>query len=234
MSIVSPVQSETFGWPFYRHILIYHRSNNIGVYCMLSNMCWLFWQNIMQKMLFHYSYNNRKKTYCQGLLLNCVISRLLYICLSQVFDNHIWVSLQKKYIFNYKEYQKILISDLFSLSLLPPSSNYVNQKNVHQYNYFGNYVSILQQYHNNPHWQFIFLSFFFIVARSLCILSIAPPLSSFYPDYLTILRCYVVRLGLERIWFQCHWKRRWINHVLLYPSPPVSHVICDLFPVLMF
>lgn len=32
MSIVSPVQSETFGWPFYRHILIYHRSNNIGVY----------------------------------------------------------------------------------------------------------------------------------------------------------------------------------------------------------
>ena len=129
---------------------------------MLSNMCWLFWQNIMQKMLFHYSYNNRKKTYCQGLLLNCVISRLLYICLSQVFDNHIWVSLQKKYIFNYKEYQKILISDLFSLSLLPPSSNYVNQKNVQQYNYFGNYVSILQQYRNNPHWQFIFLSFFLL------------------------------------------------------------------------
>lgn len=57
-----------------------------------------------------------------------------------------------------------------------------------------------------------------------------PPLSSFYPDYLTILRCYVDRLDLHGIWFQCHWKRHWIYcTTLFFILLCHSFFTCDLF-----
>ncbi len=73
----------------------------------------------------------------------------------------------------------------------------------------------------------LYFSLFFH-SRSL---SVAPPLSSFYPDYLTILRCHLVRLVCRNTISVIEKDSSFCLSFLL---PPVSHVICDLFPLLMF
>lgn len=73
------------------------------------------------------------------------------------------------------------------------------------------------QDHTNPLSPPTFLCFLsHRFSHDLFCLSLAPPLSSFYPDYLGILKCYVARLDLQRIWFDCHWKMYWINFTLQY------------------
>lgn len=196
---------------------------------MLSNTCWLFWQNIIRKKLFHYSYNNRKKGYCQSLLLNCNIPPLLDMFVSTVWQPHLSVFAKICICLITKNIRRYWYQIFFPFPFCPPSSNYVNQKNVQQYNYLGNYVS--KQYHNNPHWQFIFLYFFYCGSLTMYSLYRTSPVLflSRLSDHIKVL-CGQIRSAENMISVS-------LEKALNKPCTSLSvtsRVTCDLWPISCF
>lgn len=101
-----------------------------------------------------------------------------------------------------------------------------NTLNLLQENLWFDYHSVLRLDPSNPFSPTILPS-------SLSILSLFMPplLSSFHPDYLTILRCHVNRLGLQGIYFQCHWQRHWISPLTFYFCPSHSELRLDFINI---